>query len=1007
MQNVGVDIKGELKLGVTQTGEIAGGTGLAWTIDLQEGQYASIDYVIESGTMPTLPIIAGPDWAKRLEAEPVEARAGVTVRWLADASGEWHFMLLTLPNAPIRYRLTWKEARAPTEGERRVVIQRSFEASRAIQGQQQFQAYGNAERMMKHAVTLARGLSQPDARTIAVGMGNLGVIHAAMDRPKEADAELREALRAPAGVLDPDDTVPLLYNLAAVRYKLRALGEAQKICEQARQAALAARAPASLPTILSLLGGIQADLGAYGEAEKYFTEAVAAEEKLPNKDPYRQSSLLQNFASLYVDENNYAKADELLRRARTVLESADGADGLLVANLLNWMATIEMERGDFTQAEGHIREAEGIGSRRRNVEVQTQTLRQWGGLHELEGRFSDAKVALEKSLDLLGGADRDSVLRGKVLADLGGIYLRLGDHHRALTALREAQKIFEAAQGPNDIEQCRTLNMMGAALADSVLRSGRAGTAELREAEAEFRRALAVRKQDPTAKYPRAQTILENLAIALLLQNKQDEFAAAMQELARYQSLLGSEARTDMALSMADLGSFFANNARDFSKEELRGVLRSIDVAQEILRKQFRRPERAELVVQFRAARAQVLQRMGDLAGALMEMDEALTGAEALRLPVGGQEESASQYFSRFRKYWDDLVFWRLQNGQTAKAVEDGERVRARLLLAQMQTDMSAIREGIAPEKRHQIERREEEAKRRIASARQRMRSMGTRSDLDEGERQKLLEGAARDEEAAESEYEHVYDEINSGPRGAEAGTGANVRARDAGERTIDDPAAGRSAEGVLAGGERGGGRRSGNSGGQPDEAVAGRRTSVAGRRRNPNPIAAEELPGRDDEGAAGGTVACAVASTDTGGGVGGYPGSQRGVDPTRRGTPQAAVRGHGNAERGHGGGNGILAGRRAARAVRCVGDDCAGAGGAAGGRGVGRERAQRVGSCVSGRGGPHSARREPVVGGARRKCAHGNGAAAPAGDKTRDRGNHQAIRGKGDVAARSGCDGG
>ena len=162
---------------------------------------------------------------------------------------------------------------------------------------------------------------------------------------------------------------------------------------------------------------------AFSEAERYFEDALELAENFPQGDP-RLGRSLNNLAALYYKQEDYDRAEPLMRRSLAVLEETLGPDDADVAQTKKNLAAIYYLQENFTDAEPLLIESlatlEDIHGP--NHAFVATILNHLAVLYQAQARYADAEPLLERSLQiwesLLGKDNADVVKSRELLARL-------------------------------------------------------------------------------------------------------------------------------------------------------------------------------------------------------------------------------------------------------------------------------------------------------------------------------------------------------------------------------------------------------------------------------------------------------------------------------------------------------------------------------------------------------------------------------------------------------------
>lgn len=162
---------------------------------------------------------------------------------------------------------------------------------------------------------------------------------------------------------------------------------------------------------------------AFSEAERYFEDALELAEKFPQGDS-RLGRSLNNLAALYYKQEDYDRAEPLMRRSLAVLEESLGSDNADVAQTKKNLAAIYYLQENFADAEPLLKESlttlEDIHGP--NHAFVATILNHLAVLYQAQERYTDAEPLLERSLKiweaLLGKENPDVVKSRELLARL-------------------------------------------------------------------------------------------------------------------------------------------------------------------------------------------------------------------------------------------------------------------------------------------------------------------------------------------------------------------------------------------------------------------------------------------------------------------------------------------------------------------------------------------------------------------------------------------------------------
>ncbi len=370
---------------------------------------------------------------------------------------------------------------------------------------------------------------------------------------------------------------------------------------------------------------LQMQLGRYRDAGTHFAAALAAVDVQPSPDSTRLANLLGDVSELRRIETRYAAAESCLQRSLALGAHLFPPDD-------PWFA------------------------------VPTNNL---AGLYRDLGRYSDAEPLLDRSLRLRADATRpDSTALATANLNLAELYRLQNRSQEAAARYAEALRLARRARGKDD-----------PALVWFLIQNAVYGAEQgaPQRAESLYREALAVLDRAGGPASLAAQTA-NDLAD---LMAKQAHFAAAeslyQQALATREELLGPS-HPDVALTLTGLARCLHASGAGHDAPALQLLKRACD----ILDATHAEPEAR---IEAHATRAFLLADRGDLRAAVGSMAIALDQVEVLRPKRGAAEASRVRFLAGHSHDADAMVRWCLSLGETGRAIEVVERLRARAFL--------------------------------------------------------------------------------------------------------------------------------------------------------------------------------------------------------------------------------------------------------------------------------------------------------------------------------------
>jgi len=236
------------------------------------------------------------------------------------------------------------------------------------------------------------------------------------------------------------------------------------------------------------------------------------------------ATLLNNLAELHKNKGDYGRAELLFQRALAIDERALGAEHPAIATDLNNLATLYYVKGDYGRAVPLYQRAlaikeKAVGGEHPDVATLLNNL---AGLHEKKGDYRRAELLLQRVLAIrekVLGAEHPDVATS--LNNLASLYHAKGDYGRAEPLYQRALVISEKALGPEHPNVASLLNNLA-------LQSQVKGDYE--RAESLNQRALAIREKVLGADHPDVALSFNSLA---LLYEAKGEYERAIAKLAR------------------------------------------------------------------------------------------------------------------------------------------------------------------------------------------------------------------------------------------------------------------------------------------------------------------------------------------------------------------------------------------------------------------------------------------------------------------------------------------
>lgn len=159
--------------------------------------------------------------------------------------------------------------------------------------------------------------------------------------------------------------------------------------------------------------------GNFTEAERHFESALEAAERF-SADDARLGKSYNNLAAVYYAQEDYERAEPLMRRALAQLRDSLGTDNTEVAQTMKNLAALYYLQGDRNQAEDLLKQSLGIMETVHgpNHAFVATVLSNLAGLYQAENRYREAEPLLTRSLEIwegLLGPEHPDVIRSRSL----------------------------------------------------------------------------------------------------------------------------------------------------------------------------------------------------------------------------------------------------------------------------------------------------------------------------------------------------------------------------------------------------------------------------------------------------------------------------------------------------------------------------------------------------------------------------------------------------------------
>ncbi|MBB4370085.1 tetratricopeptide (TPR) repeat protein [Bradyrhizobium sp. cir1] len=419
------------------------------------------------------------------------------------------------------------------------LLQRSRRRLNAALVRQARQSSGNnrndeAERIFLEALHLVDPPQPGLEGNFINNLEELGLLYQKLRRYADAEPLLLRALDhaqkfyAPS---DPSLAIALL-NLSGVEEDLGKHEECIRHATQSIQKFDEAKTE-NLPLGLALdtLGSAYRELGRTSEAERAHIRAIGILDRVLAEDAPQRIKVRMSLGSTLIDQERFEDAEQVFRLALQMEAKLAKPSTVTRSIILGSLGLIYRERARYDEAVAALLkaietdEAGGVGRSQDAARHYTEL----AGVYRRQSRYDEAEAALLKSLTI----EQPELGRATALNSLGLIHMHTAQYDKAESELNQALAIRAKMLSENSRWTAETLGNL-AALDDK-----RGLTSE---AEAKFRRVLAVVNSSPLSQSTTGSLYNLLLSENLLIQGKLDEAEAFSRvSLDLYKAKLGPE----------------------------------------------------------------------------------------------------------------------------------------------------------------------------------------------------------------------------------------------------------------------------------------------------------------------------------------------------------------------------------------------------------------------------------------------------------------------------------
>ncbi len=256
---------------------------------------------------------------------------------------------------------------------------------------------------------------------------------------------------------------------------------------------------------LSVLGLLEKDQEKFADAEAIYRRALSISLKAEGQESSNVATILNDIADLYRLQSRYADAEKLFQQALAIHQKTLGPDDPAVAGDANNLAIVYASEGKYADAEPLYRRAIAIDEKAQNPEESgvAREIVNLASLYEKEGKYADSEQLFLKGISIdvkTYGNEHPTVANDLNL--LSGVYVDESKYSAAEPVILRAMAIDQKVSSPD-----------GAAVATDLHDLAVLYRYEGRYAEAEplFKRALDNRVKALGPNHPEIATILDTL----------------------------------------------------------------------------------------------------------------------------------------------------------------------------------------------------------------------------------------------------------------------------------------------------------------------------------------------------------------------------------------------------------------------------------------------------------------------------------------------------------------
>jgi tetratricopeptide (TPR) repeat protein len=275
----------------------------------------------------------------------------------------------------------------------------------------------------------------------------LGMAQGALGRHEEAEAAYTR-MQELAEQVENEEARKNIVSTAQQNRGINALdaGDPERAITFLRDAGLAKRYLGDYVAavdILNTLAMAVAGQGNLDEAERMLSDVIDLAELM--QDPRRVAAAIGNRGALKAQRGDYEGAENDLRQ--TLAATRDERDRLREAQAMMGIGTSLVQRGELGQGLRWYRRAAELASEQGMVMLEAQLHRTVAVTLLRLGRAADAMPEMQRALELARQLEHPELV-ARALADLGALYVDLGEYEQAGRVLEDARAAFAHVDDP-------------------------------------------------------------------------------------------------------------------------------------------------------------------------------------------------------------------------------------------------------------------------------------------------------------------------------------------------------------------------------------------------------------------------------------------------------------------------------------------------------------------------------------------------------------------------------